>query len=142
MCLSDSEQKLDHATLCARVALAYDQMLVGFAAYPDVSSSQSTEDAFLDVSRTLDLVFSSLSNALPPQSIQIWLEYARWHSDGGGAGPAAAVAVLQRATRALPGCVLLYFAMADTEEVIGRIEEAKQVFYPGRPQNEAFHIPA
>ena len=58
---------------------------------------------------------------------QVWLDYAQWHSDGGGAGQAAAVAVLQRGVRALPGCPTLSFAMADVEELAGRIEEAKQV---------------
>jgi hypothetical protein len=63
-----TSQKLEAGLWISRVALAYDQMLVVFAAYPEV-----------------------------------WHEYAKFHTDGGGAGPDAAVSVLKRATVALPG---------------------------------------
>lgn len=44
-----------------------------------------------------------------------WLELAAWHAGGGGAGPAAALAVLEKGRGALPEALALHFAAADLQ---------------------------
>lgn len=56
----------------------------------------------------------------------MWYDYARWHMEG-GAGAQAGVQVLTKALAALPGCLLLAFALADAQEAQGQAEAAKQV---------------
>lgn len=57
---------------------------------------------------------------------EMWYDFARWHADAGG-GPEQATAILTKALQALPGCLMLHFALADMEEAQGQIERAKQV---------------
>ena len=58
---------------------------------------------------------------------EIWCDYARWHSEAGG-GPQDAARALARGAAALPGCLLLHFALADALEALGRRDEARGVF--------------
>lgn len=58
----------------------------------------------------------------------VWLDFARWHATGGGAGPAAAKEVLHRGRRVLPGALSLQFAAAEAEESSGAIDKAKEVY--------------
>lgn len=44
-----------------------------------------------------------------------WLDFAAWHAGGGGAGPAAAAAVLEKGRGALPEALALHFAAADLQ---------------------------
>ena len=44
-----------------------------------------------------------------------WLDFAGWHAGGGGAGPAAAAAVLEKGRGALPEALALHFAAADLQ---------------------------
>lgn len=67
---------------------------------------------------------------------EVWYDYARFHSDGTG-GVAQAVLVLGKATKAVPGCLMLRFALADFEESQGHIDKAKQVYEDMAQQMEA-----
>lgn len=58
----------------------------------------------------------------------VWLDFAAWHAVGGGAGPAAGVAVLHRSRRALPAALVLHFAAADAEEGAGAVAKAREVY--------------
>ncbi|KAI3433457.1 hypothetical protein D9Q98_003270 [Chlorella vulgaris] len=58
----------------------------------------------------------------------VWLEFARWHQCGGGAGAAAGAAVLDKGRGALPTALLLHFAAADLQEAAGAAAAAKAVY--------------
>ncbi|KAG7671919.1 hypothetical protein Ndes2526B_g07151 [Nannochloris sp. 'desiccata'] len=58
----------------------------------------------------------------------VWLDFACWHSIGGGAGPAAAKEVLHRGRKVLPAAISLHFAAAEAEEAAGAMDKAKEVY--------------
>jgi cleavage stimulation factor subunit 3 len=58
----------------------------------------------------------------------VWLDFASWHSIGGGAGTAAAKDVLHRGRKVLPSAISLHFAAAEAEEAAGAIDKAKEVY--------------
>lgn len=59
---------------------------------------------------------------------EMWYEYALWHTEGGGGGPPAALAVLSRACKAVPQCLALHLSAADLEEASGTIERAVDIY--------------
>eukprot|EP00955_Chlamydomonas_euryale_P058738 357200-Chlamydomonas_euryale.AAC.2 len=64
--------------------------------------------------------------SIPPARVvrparPVWYEYAHWHAECGGGGPAAATAVLARGIRSLPSCVFLRFALAGARVACGRL---------------------
>ncbi len=58
----------------------------------------------------------------------VWLDFASWHSIGGGVGPAAAKEVLHRGRKVLPAAISLHFAAAEAEEAAGAMDKAKEVY--------------
>jgi len=58
----------------------------------------------------------------------VWLDFASWHSVGGGAGPAAAKEVLHRGRKVLPAAISLHFAAAEAEEAAGAMDKVKEIY--------------
>lgn len=59
---------------------------------------------------------------------ELWLDFADWHSAGGGGGPASATAVLHRGRGVLSTNAALHFAAAEAEEAAGAIDKAREVY--------------
>jgi len=58
----------------------------------------------------------------------VWLDFACWHSIGGGAGPATAKEILHRGRKVLPAAISLHFAAAEAEEAAGAMDKAKEIY--------------
>ena len=72
----------------------------------------------------------------------IWIDYAQWHasadgSSSSGGGLASASSVLLRGVKALPKCILLRFALADNEELQGKVQEARVLYEEAAARMEA-----
>jgi cleavage stimulation factor subunit 3 len=91
----------------------------------EVENPQRVEPAIYQA--RVGLAYEQALAALPLHP-EVWLDFAAWQAEGGGLGPAAAVAVLDRGQKALPTTLALHFAAAELHEAGGDVAAARAVF--------------